>query len=270
MNIFQHWNYERTKHLAVICLIGALIFSCVEIGLTFGSLRRQLNASADYNESIKGSLQGVNDVVGEVRELVADGRPAIQRLKDVEDQIIPVANNLAALESHLDREVAATMQTARTQVGTIAPVMEELRRFTADTNYRVNSKDGLIATVTASASELTAAASKAGLAIETLSADGSALVRATTRDVDALLTSGQTLIMDLDGTVKATKPVVDNLAGVTEDFHGVTTDGRNYLHSLLFPPPVHGFWPNVWRVFKFVITPAYDLGRLYYVLRPVK
>jgi hypothetical protein len=90
--------------------------------------------------------------------------------------------------------------------------------------------------------------------------------------VAELLGQLKTVLISADGTVKSFTPVGNNLAGITDDFHSMTTDSKNKLHSIFYPEPVKGFWPNVKRVASFVITPAFEGTRLYFSLRalPVK
>ena len=60
------WDYQRTKHLAIIILIGAIVFTTVEGGLTAGQVRRRLKASADYDESLKALIDSGASAVNHV------------------------------------------------------------------------------------------------------------------------------------------------------------------------------------------------------------
>jgi hypothetical protein len=85
--------------------------------------------------------------------------------------------------------------------------------------------------------------------------------------LQAALDNMNTVIVDADGTIKAYQPVGVNLAGITDDFHKMTTDSKNKLHEILYPPPVKGFWPNAKRIATYLYRPAFDGVRLYYTLQ---
>ena len=87
--------------------------------------------------------------------------------------------------------------------------------------------------------------------------------------VAEILSNLKAVTVDANGMIRAYTPIGTNLAGATDDFHKMTSDSQAYLHTLMFPPKVSGFWPNVWRGVKFVLQPAYDIGKLYFLIKRV-
>lgn len=257
--------YIKIAELAILVIVAAaVIYGMItwrNVNNASGRVQGHLEAILEKVDSKVDQLdvKGVNDLVVEARETVRKGGETFDGLRPVEKA---ASDTIATV----GRQTATTMQVARQQIATIGPAVNELRQFTADTNRTVNSAGGLIPMATASIAGFGAVASKAGIAVESLSGDGHALLTATTPRVEALLASGQDLIVESTGRVRELGPIEANLAGVSDDLHRITKDSADKYHSILFPPPVHGVWPHIRQVGEYLIKPVIEGTRIYFQL----
>ena len=88
-------------------------------------------------------------------------------------------------------------------------------------------------------------------------------------DLDNSLKDADKIEISADGAITRMYPIEANLTGLTDATTGTAEDVHKFVHTKLFPPPVHGFWPHVWQGVQYVITPVFDGLKLYFAVRPV-
>jgi len=113
-------SYNQTKHLALVVLIGAIIFTIVEIGLTAGQARRRLAASAAYDESLKAMIDSGASAIAHVEQGAAHlegvAAEAEARLPQLFDDV-HLASRSAAGEMLALRNTTAQLSTTSKQIG---------------------------------------------------------------------------------------------------------------------------------------------------------
>lgn len=122
------WTYERTKHIAIVTLILAVVFTCIEIGLVAGAARRRLTASAEYDESLKRLIDSGASAVDHVDQAAAhlDGVAATaeSKLPGVFDDFHTLSTS-ANGEARALQGATGQLQATSKQVGDAAAALIE-------------------------------------------------------------------------------------------------------------------------------------------------
>ena len=194
---------------------------------------------------------------------------AIENVKNGTAEVAPTLRGLQAVELEAQNYVADMRRETRTmslafqaRLQTFDSVLVSLRGVGDEARLQVKRNgDATTRTITAvelSVSDLTDHATK-------LMDDGSLILETANPKLQAALDRLDHVILTADGTIEAYKPVGVNLAGITDDLHGMSSDSRRKLNEVLFPPRKTG-WARVGQVLQYVYRPAFDGINLYYRL----
>lgn len=261
----------RNKTYTVISIIVGLILSVMLVwGLwswraandMSGTVSAKLNSLLDKVDSKSDKLDTILDTLNERVDEI--GKGAADSLKETPETMRELRATIVEARQQLKASGDAVARLASLAEREIAARSQDVGRLVNEGERQIKANgDNSAAAIESLNTFIKETNTQTTRILET----GAQLIETANPKLVTLLDHADAVTVSLDGTIKAYTPVGVNLAGITDDLHGVTTDGRAFVHKALFPPPVKGFWPNVWRGFKYVLTPAYDAARFYFIVR---
>jgi ABC-type transporter Mla subunit MlaD len=197
----------------------------------------------DGTAQIAPTLKGLQADESEVKDLIAAlNNETVQSGASLRERLITVDGFIAKLGGVADEGKHQLKQNG----DSVNKTIEESTKAVASLNKTITDAD---------------------TTFTRLGNDGSLLLETANPRVRDILDHADAMIIDADGRIKAFEPIQSNLTGITSDFNRMTTDSANKLHSILYPEPVKGFWPNVKRAVGYVLTPALEGTRIYFQLK---
>lgn len=244
----------------------AVVALCITV-YALWTWRNAENVVGATSAEVQGTLKELRGVIKTVNEkLDAIDTPEVnQRVKD-----------LGMSQAELDRLLVSVRKqsewvtmAATARINQLGDNLTSLKAVTDETRAQIKQNGDEAAKTLAS---LNRTITDVDTRFSKILEDGSLMLETANPKLQELLTRADAVMIDTDGTIKSFQPITTNLAGITADFNAMTMDSRNKLHSILFPEPVKGFWPNVKRVATFLLTPAMEGARIYFQLHalPVK
>lgn len=249
--VFREWSYFALAGLVALMLIWAL-----------WSFRNAQNVVGATQSQVKQSGEELSALIKEGRDTVAEVRGKVKAL-DVE-RLNKRLDDLGDSQKEFTRLIADTRLNETRMIDRLDANLISVKGLTDEARVQVKQNGDK---ATEALGSLDALIKTADTKVSKLADDGSLLIETTNDELQVLLDNLQALTVSADGTIKAYQPVGVNLAGVTEDLRRMTSDSAAKWHSILFPDPVKGFWPNLRRAASYAYRPAFDGIRLYYTLK---
>jgi hypothetical protein len=248
INLEQHF-----KFLASLCgVVFLIVATWAAVSFKTNDDKRQ----AIYDDLGKAA-KNLNDISENVKSGTAQIAPTLKGLQEDEGQI-------RDLISSLNNETVQTGASLRARLTTVDTLIVKLGGIADEGRTQLRQNGDAVALAIGG---LNTAIKDADTRVTKLLENGSLLLETANPRVANLLDHTDAVIVDADGAIKEFKPVATNLSGFTFDLHRMSTDSADKWHSILFPPPVKGFWPNVKRAAGFLLTPAIEGTRLYFTVK---
>jgi ABC-type transporter Mla subunit MlaD len=253
-------TYREAGYFAITVLIGLMLIWAL------WSWRNANNIAGASSAKLNIALDELTGTIQEVRAVAKGSRDTVEGLTRVENELVGFVGDARIELRSISFSVQQRMLTLDTNLVASRNLIEE---GTKQLNNNGTALTGVILHVDRAIEETTPHLQGAVMALERGSKGFSTLVEATTPQVAELLSNLNAVVIDSDGLIKAYTPIGTNLSGVTEDLHGISTDTRKFIHDSFYPVPVHGFWNKTWRAVKYILEPAYQFGKLYFILKRV-
>lgn len=270
---YREWIKDGLLLLVGLMLIWALWSwraASNMVGATNAKLNTFMDKATDKLDRLDGIAESGNQVLveakGAVRDLRTTEAEVTGLVADVRREVVGLStgaqDGMRQLNSTLAAGRGVLLQGETTLRHTDVSLNGQPGGLIPSLTHTVLTADKLVADASPRVTNAAAALERGMNGLATIIETASPKVADVLDDLKAVT-------IDADGMIKAYTPIGVNLSGATEDFHKATSDSQAYLHDLLFPPPVKGFWPRLGRAFKYALTPALDAGKLYFLIKRV-
>jgi hypothetical protein len=255
--------YTLALALGCVCLLAITVVVIVGAFYAIPAIKDWRHASAATTKVYEEGLGSVTDAAQNVKAATAEVAPTLKGLQadeaEVKEYVVALRGQTQTLTAGLNGVLSSVRTVSDEARAQLKQNGDEAARTLASARTAIDDTDVLIKNTDREATRLLSASA---LIIETANPK-----------LQALLAHADTVIVDADGTIKAYQPAGDKLTSVLGHFEGVSAhlenmsaDSDKKWHSILFPAPVKGFWPNVGRVLQFVYKPVFDGVNLYFRL----
>jgi hypothetical protein len=251
--VWREWGY----FVAIIVFIAFGIYGLhawTESNKVVGAINSRAGKSFDRLDAMIDTFNAKLAAIdtSKIGPLLESGTTVLDGLKADEGQLAGLISDMRGEVVPLFASVRGAIDEAHAQVKQNG---DESAKTLASVRTAVDDTDVLIKNTDREATRILR--------------EGALMIETTNPKLQDLLAHTDNVVITADGTIKAYQPVGEKLASTLGHLDNMAADSDKRWHSILFPPPVKGFWPNVKRTVGFVYRPMFDGAALYFRLSSI-